>query len=160
WSHPRWMVERLIAWFGTEQAVRLMAANNEAAPNVIRLNLARGSRDEIVARLRTAGLSFLEADGLPETAFLAGAAGVSAGADGEGLYYPQSEASQWIARLLVPAAGAAVIDCAAAPGGKASHLAELVGIHGRVLAIDLNLRGLERARTLAQTLGHRNVDFV
>src|SRR5260370_14194229 len=44
-SHPRWMVERFVDWFGVENAERLMTANNDAAPNVIRLNLARCSRD-------------------------------------------------------------------------------------------------------------------
>ncbi len=159
-SHPRWLVERFIAWFGIEQAERLMAAHNDAAPNAIRLNLARGSREELLARLRAAGFLFVEDGGLPETAFLASAVGLGAGAGVEGLYYPQSEASQWIAHLLAPAPGAVVVDCAAAPGGKASHLAELIGAGGRVLALDLNPRGLERARTLAQALGHRNLDFV
>ncbi len=39
----------------------------------------------------------------------------------------QSEASQIVSRMLAPAPGATVVDCAAAPGGKATHLAELVG---------------------------------
>ncbi len=160
WSHPRWLVERFVAWFGLADAERLMAANNEAAPNAIRLNLARGSRDELLRRLREAGLSFLEDGGLPESALLASATGVRAGASGEGLYYPQSEAAQWIARLLAPEPGATVVDCAAAPGGKTTHLAELVGAGGRVIAIDLNWRGLKRARQLASSLGHRNIDFV
>ncbi len=158
WSHPRWLVERFIAWFGIADAERLMAANNEAAPNVIRLNLARGSREELLERLRAGGLTPGEDGGLPETVFLQSAAGIGAGSSG-GLYYPQSEVSQWIARLLAPAPGAIVIDCAAAPGGKAAHLAELIGSGGRVLALDVNFSGLMRVRMMAEALGHRNVDL-
>src|ERR1700730_18533748 len=55
YSHPRWMVERFITWFGVADAERLMAANNEAAPNVIRLNLARRSRAELIERLTKDG---------------------------------------------------------------------------------------------------------
>jgi 16S rRNA (cytosine967-C5)-methyltransferase len=52
------------------------------------------------------------------------------------------------------------VDCAAAPGGKATHLAEIVGERGRVIAVDVNLNGLKNARALARRLKHRNVDFV
>jgi len=62
--------------------------------------------------------------------------------------------------MLAAPAGATVIDCAAAPGGKATHLAEMVGAQGRVLALDVNAAGLRHARELAARLGHRNVAFV
>ncbi len=159
-SHPRWMVERFIAWFGVEGAERLMAANNEAAPNAIRLNLASGTRDEILTRLRAEQFDIGDGGRAPETAILDGAARFDSAAYREGLFHPQSEASQLVARMLAPAPGTTVVDCAAAPGGKSTHLAELVGSDGRVIALDLNLRGLQNARGLAQRLGHRNVQFV
>jgi 16S rRNA (cytosine967-C5)-methyltransferase len=65
-----------------------------------------------------------------------------------------------VARMLAPRAGAIVVDCSAAPGGKATHLAEMIGARGRVIALDLNLNGLRNARGLAHRLRHRNVDFV
>jgi len=52
------------------------------------------------------------------------------------------------------------VDCAAAPGGKATHLAEMVGERGRVIAVDLNFNGLRNARGLANRLRHRNVEYV
>jgi 16S rRNA (cytosine967-C5)-methyltransferase len=61
--------------------------------------------------------------------------------------------------MLNPARGAIVVDCAAAPGGKATHLAEITGPDGRAIALDLNFAGLRKARTLAARLGHRNVFF-
>jgi 16S rRNA (cytosine967-C5)-methyltransferase len=76
------------------------------------------------------------------------------------LFVPQSEASQLVARMLAPPSGATVIDCAAAPGGKATHLAELVGPRGRVLALDVNLRGLVAGRNLTRRLRHPNIEFV
>jgi 16S rRNA (cytosine967-C5)-methyltransferase len=71
----------------------------------------------------------------------------------------QSEASQIIARMLAPAPVATVVDCSAAPGGKATHLAELVGERGRVIALDLNLAGLRNTRGVAERLGHTNLFF-
>ncbi len=136
-----------------------MAANNEAAPNVMRLNLARGTREEIVARMAADGIGISSGDRLPETAMLESAADFDSDSYRAGLFHPQSEASQLVARMLAPSVGATVIDCAAAPGGKTTHLAELADARGRVVALDLNLRGLKAARDLARHLGHRNIVF-
>ena len=65
-----------------------------------------------------------------------------------------------VVRMLAPAPGAVVIDCASAPGGKATHLAELVGRNGKIVALDLNFAGLRNARALAARLHHPNVFFV
>ena len=78
----------------------------------------------------------------------------------DGICYPQAEASQLVARMLAPERDAMVADCAAAPGGKSAHLAELVGPRGRVVALDLNYAGLKKTRGLAAHLGHRNVMVV
>ena len=160
YSHPRWMVERFVDWFGVANAERLMTANNDAAPNVIRLNLARGSRAEIIEKLIADGFEIGTPGRAPETIVLNGAPHFDSRAYREGLFHAQSEASQMVARMLAPRAGATVVDCAAAPGGKATHLAEMVGERGRVIAVDLNFNGLRNARDLAHRLRHRNVEFV
>jgi 16S rRNA (cytosine967-C5)-methyltransferase len=160
YSHPRWLAERFIEWFGIQRAEALMAANNEAAPNAIRLNLARASRAEIVARLAADGMEIAANGRAPETMILSGAPRFDCVSYRDGLFQPQSEASQLVARILAPRTGASVIDCAAAPGGKSTHLAELVGAAGRVIALDVNFSGLRNARALTRRLRHRNIDFV
>ena len=159
-SHPRWLVERFIEWFGIQRAEALLAANNQAAPNVLRLNLSRGSADELTAQLEREGFDVATRGRFPETIVLGTAPLFDADALRDGVCYPQAEASQLVARLLAPAHGASVADCAAAPGGKSTHLAELVGPGGRVVALDLNYAGLKKTRGLAAHLGHRNVAVV
>jgi 16S rRNA (cytosine967-C5)-methyltransferase len=159
-SHTRWLVERFVNWFGKAAAEALMVANNEAAPNVVRLNLSRGNPTELIARLREQGMDVVKYGLLPETALVHGALDLRNQAFRDGLFTPQSEASQMIAHLLAPRSGATVLDGAAAPGGKSTHLAELVGPQGRVVAIDLKPVGLKRARAVAARLRHQNIDFV
>ncbi|HVN29708.1 MAG TPA: 16S rRNA (cytosine(967)-C(5))-methyltransferase RsmB [Candidatus Binataceae bacterium] len=158
-SHPRWMAERLIATFGRADAETIMAADNEAAPTAIRLNLARASREEILSRIAHDGLGVAAEGRFPETLILKGSPHLDSASFREGLFHVQSEASQIIAHLLAPAPGATVVDCAAAPGGKATHLAELVGARGCVIALDMNFAGLRVAREIAHRLGHDNVLF-
>lgn len=159
-SHPRWLVAKFIEWFGVRDTEALIAANNQAAPNVLRLNLARGSADELAARLEREGFELAARGRFPETIVLGSAPLFDTYALRDGICYPQAEASQLVARMLAPARDAIVADCAAAPGGKSAHLAELTGPRGRIVALDLNLAGLKKTRALAARLGHRNVMVV
>ncbi len=159
YSHPRWMAERFIATFSRADAESLLAADNEAAPTAIRLNLSRGTREEILARIKNDGLEVVAEGRFPETLILKGSPHLDSESFREGLFHVQSEASQIIARMLAPAPGAVVVDCSAAPGGKATHLAELVGERGKVIALDLNLAGLRNTRGVAERLGHTNLFF-
>jgi len=156
-SHPRWLVSKFIEWFGLRDAEALLAANNLAAPNVLRLNLARGAAAALAARLEREGFEIASRGRFPETVVLGSAPLFDAEALRDGICYPQSEASQLVARMLAPARDASVVDCAAAPGGKAAHLAELSGPGGTVVALDLSLAGLKKTRALAARLGHRNL---
>jgi 16S rRNA (cytosine967-C5)-methyltransferase len=160
YSHPRWLVERFVEWFGADNAERLMAADNEAAPNVIRLNLARGSRAEIIERLSADGFQMGGGGHALETIVLASAARFDSDSYRAGLFVAQSEASQLVARMLAPRARAVIVDLAAAPGGKSTHLAELAGNDARIIALDRNHGGLKNARELAARLRHPNIEFI
>jgi len=160
YSHPRWLVERLIEWFGIAKASEIMAADNAPAPNFIRLNLAKGTPGENLAKLESEGLVVDSCGPFPEMAVVRRGNSIDSRAHAEGLFIHQNLASQMVARLLAPAPGAIVLDCAAAPGGKATHLAELVGPSGRVVALDKSASGLRKARQLALKLGHRNILFL
>ncbi|MEM7111606.1 MAG: RsmF rRNA methyltransferase first C-terminal domain-containing protein [Chloroflexota bacterium] len=66
-----------------------------------------------------------------------------------GLYYLQEPAAMVVGSLVAPQAGDWVLDLAAAPGGKTTHLASLLGDTGLLVANDVH-QG--RARILAQNL--------
>jgi len=91
-SHPRWIVEKFVEWFGVRAAETLMAADNEAAPNVLRLNLARGTADELIARLERDGMQVAARGRFPETVILKGPPIFESPSYREGLFHPQAEA--------------------------------------------------------------------
>lgn len=160
YSHPLWLVERFVEWFGAADAEALMAADNQAAPTAIRLNLEHGEAHEILAQLGAEGITIAGRGLFPETIRLSGELPLDRAPYRAGLFAIQAEASQLVAHLLAPPPGATVVDCAAAPGGKSGHLAEMVGPGGRVIALDLNLTGLKQGRSVAARLRHRQINFV
>jgi 16S rRNA (cytosine967-C5)-methyltransferase len=156
-SHPRWLVAKFVEWFGVADTESLLSAHNRAAPNVLRLNLARAEADVLIAALVRDGLTIERRGLFPETVFLKGAPRFDCPSYRTGLFVPQAEASQLITHLLAPSPGSTVIDCAAAPGGKSTHLAEMVGTDGQIISLDYKSAGLRDVCELARRLRHRNV---
>ena len=53
-----------------------------------------------------------------------------------------------------------VVDLCAAPGGKTTHLAQLMGNRGRVIAMDVSGEKIKLIEQNCQRLGVRNVETV
>lgn len=68
-----------------------------------------------------------------------------------------AERDHWVAAGAVP--GATVADVGCGPGAISVVLAELVGLNGRVIAVERDGEALAAARELAQQSGATNVDF-
>jgi 16S rRNA (cytosine967-C5)-methyltransferase len=134
YSHPLWLVRRWTEELGQPEADNLMRANNEAAPNVLRVLMPR---EEGISRLREMGVRVREADHAPDAVVASMAQRIP------GLALPQGEASQLVVLLLDPREGEIVLDACASPGGKTAYIAALVGTEGRVMAVD-KARGARR----------------
>jgi 16S rRNA (cytosine967-C5)-methyltransferase len=74
-----------------------------------------------------------------------------------GLFTVQDEASQLVVALLDPQPGERILDTCAAPGGKATAIAERIGDAGRVVALDRHGRRLGLVERAARRLGLHNV---
>ncbi|MFQ5457925.1 MAG: 16S rRNA (cytosine(967)-C(5))-methyltransferase RsmB, partial [Myxococcota bacterium] len=160
-AHPAWIVGRLFALLGKDEALAFLEADNALPPLTLRANEARTSRDALLARLQEAGLAPRPgryapcALVLPERAPPGALPGFA-----EGLFAVQDEASQIVGALVDAQPGERVLDLCAAPGGKAAHLAARVGPAGRVVALDSHDGRLGLVRALCARLGHANVETV
>src|SRR5690606_16363941 len=124
-SHPDWLVRRYLRRFSREEVRALLAAHNEAPPVTLRVNLLRTSTRTLRERLQEAGVR-VEPGRYLEEALRVRAQVLPSELPGfdEGLFTPQDEASILVSRLVAPSPGEVVIDACAAPGTKATHLAE------------------------------------
>ncbi len=73
-----------------------------------------------------------------------------------GLLYPQSMAAMVTARVLDPKPEETIVDMNCAPGGKLSHMSQLMGNQGRILGFDRNSRKLRQTRDTMIKLGCKN----
>jgi 16S rRNA (cytosine967-C5)-methyltransferase len=146
-SHPEWVVKLWWDWIGPERTRALLAADNEPAEHALRVNTLVGGEFE--------GARDPE---LPEARILEGPVDVFATPEwAAGAVMAQSRASMHVARMVDPQAGERVLDLCAAPGGKTTHLAALMGGEGEIVAVE---RHEGRAAALRETCERMKASIV
>ena len=136
-SYPDWLVDRLTTELGAERAHAALVAMNEAAAVTLRVNPRRGNPSGVGTEIARAG-GKVEAGRLVETSLVVRGIGDPARlpAVRDGRATPQDQGSQAVIAVLDPQPGERIADLAAAPGGKATAIAEQVGDEGEVVAVD------------------------
>ncbi len=154
-SHPEWIARLWWRELGAVDALALMAADNEPGEVALRANTLRTDAATLAAELpvRTHPDALI-----PEALVLEEPFDVHASPLWKaGMFHAQSRGAMRVARTLDPQPGERVLDLCAAPGGKSTHLAALMGGSGEVLAVEQNRRRAGSLVRTAERLGASNV---
>ncbi|MFQ5737110.1 MAG: 16S rRNA (cytosine(967)-C(5))-methyltransferase RsmB [Thermodesulfobacteriota bacterium] len=148
-SHPLWLVRRWMERFGEAEAEKICRANLEVPPRTLRANSLVVTRESLIRGLAPEGVdarkTHLSPDGVEVVR------GRVSPRDRR--FYIQDEASQLIAHLVSPEPGQTVLDACSAPGGKATHMAELMKNKGRICALERYAGRLKSVENAARRLG-------
>jgi len=155
YSYPMWLVQKWTRELGQDMALQVMKAGNEIPGLTIRANTLRTTRQALLNRLGEEGVEGRAVDFAPEGIELTHFKGAVSRLDAykAGLFQVQGEAAQICAHLLSPGGVDVVADVCAGLGGKSTHLAELMGDRGRVLALDTSLARLRGLKQNTKRLG-------
>lgn len=160
-SHPDWIVDELVATVDIDAARDVLEADNRAPGVTLRVNPSRTTVDALAAELAAAGVAVEHGALLPDALVVRGSGDPRRlPAVAEGRATPQDQGSQAIVALLDPQPGERVLDVAAAPGGKSTGIAERVGDHGRVIALDVHAGRVRLITEAARRLGLHRVSAV
>jgi 16S rRNA (cytosine967-C5)-methyltransferase len=160
-SHPRWIVERWLARFGPEATRALLLADNRPVPVGLRVNRLRVTRDELIERLAAAGVTATPARLATELVWIDGTHAPGAlAAFKQGLCTVQDESEALVSRLVAPQPHERLLDLCAAPGGKSTHLAELMEDEGEVWAMERAEARVAALETTVARLGTHAVHVV
>ena len=153
-SLPAFLVERWLLRHDRAVVENMLLACNRKPRVSLRANLLRTDRDGLARRLMTEGLT-VGPGALPESILVddSPADAVRTAAFREGLFYIQDEAAMKVARALDPKPGHRILDLCAAPGGKATHLAELAAGQAEIVAVDRDQARLIKVSENCERLG-------
>ncbi len=160
-SHPEWLVARWMGRFGLEGTLKLCEANNERPRLTLRANALRTSPDRLLESLVSAGVAARRSEWLPEALEVLDRAELfSQPLYAEGAFFVQDASSMLVAHVLDPHPGESILDIAAAPGGKATHIAERMADVGLVVAVDVRPARARLIEENAARLGLRSIRVV
>lgn len=138
YGYLQYMIERYLSLWGEEETLRFIEACEQPIRTALRVNTLKASAGVVIHRLQEKGVSLEEVPWLSD-GFYADFDGYSPGAFLEhmlGYYYIQGIPSMTTVNVLDPQPGDSVLDLAAAPGGKTTHIAQMMQNSGLVVAVE------------------------
>ena len=145
-SHPQFLVERWQQHFGTEHTKKLCEWNNLPAPIYGRINRLKIDPETFLqlypdSRPLTAYSDFVKFNAFPADALDSGQCNI------------QDPSTAIACQLLDPKPSEKVLDACAAPGGKATYLAQLMQNRGIIIACDRDGERLQVLKGNVSRLG-------
>lgn len=137
-SHPDFMVDIWVEQYGIDFTKKLLTANNSVPPFTIRVNTLKCKVEELRSLLLSKGIQ-AEKGQLAEDSLIVKNPHeiISTEEYNNGLFTIQDEASMMVTEAMNPEIGSVVLDVCAAPGGKASHIAQWMNDKGIVISRDI-----------------------
>ena len=162
YSHPEWMVKRWVKRYGFEKTIELCNANNLRPPIYIRTNTLKTDREKLLKYLSDEGIEARESPYLNESIEIVSLKNpiYELSSYKLGLFQVQDEGAMLISHILDPKPGEVIVDACSAPGGKTTHIAELMQNRGKILAIDINAKRLDLLRENCSRLGITIVEVI
>jgi 16S rRNA (cytosine967-C5)-methyltransferase len=164
YSHPLWMVKRWVERFGAEPAEKLLIANNERPKVTLRLNAIRATNEQLaeyLEGLKEHNIKFVQSPYEERSYMVNSLAAVREWEPFQnGWFSVQDVSASLVVRLVDPKPDEIIYDVCAAPGGKTTFMAELMGNSGRIIAVDKYDGKLKTLKENTARLGITNVKTI
>lgn len=170
-SYPKWLVKRWIQARGRPWTLAFCEASNKVASLTFRANSLLTDRDELSESLKSNGLSTKVSEIAPdgiivENRSITAYDAVPSSTGEETLkdvlnrndVYVQDESAMLVPYLLMSGSPKLVVDLCAAPGGKTTHIACMLGNSGKIIAVDISDKKLAVLQENCKRIGVQNVE--
>jgi len=158
YSHPKWMVERWFKEFG-EDFTEILCMNNNKTPKLnIRVNTLKISKEDLIQKLLFHGFIVREGKYAKDSLIIENPIRITETNEYKsGYFIIQDESSTLVGQIMDPAPGSTIIDVCSAPGGKSTHLAQIMKNQGKILSMDIFKHKIKLIEENAKRL---NIDII
>jgi 16S rRNA (cytosine967-C5)-methyltransferase len=162
YSFPDWLIDHWIEELGIEETEQLCQAYDRTPSIDLRVNTLTTDRDTVLTALQNANISVKPIEHLPQGLRLQGAIGAIDRLPGylDAWWTVQDASAQLVTHLLDPQPGETIIDACAAPGGKTTHIAELMADRGEIIALDKVASRLKKLHQNIERLGLGSIQIL
>lgn len=157
-SFEPWMIKMLFNQYGESEALRIMHGLNNTPMVTVRVNNLKADYEDVFEKFEENGYTVFEGTVCPEAIAIKGGKAIEKNeAFLEGNVTVQDESAMLVAPLLDISEGQKILDLCAAPGGKTTHISEILENTGEVLAFDIHPQKLELIKENYERLGLTNI---
>ncbi|MDQ1271811.1 MAG: rRNA (cytosine967-C5)-methyltransferase [Planctomycetota bacterium] len=157
YSHPEWLIKRWIGRYGKEKTIEICKTNNLAPRLFLRINQRKISIEEFIVLLDQKGIS---SHTVRNAVAVDDIAVSEIPGFAEGLFFVQDISAMKVVSFLNAEKSHTVLDLCAAPGGKATHIAELLEGTGWIYALDISFKRLQLVKENCLRMGIHNAALV
>ena len=160
YSYPQWMVKLFINQYGEKIGEFILEGLNKRPSVTLRVNCTKGDFESVECELNESGYNVEEGIICPEAIRIVKGSSVEENPlFRSGKVTVQDESAMLVAPAMDLEDGMTVLDLCSAPGGKTTHIAEIMNNTGRVLGFDIYDHKLELIRSNSERLGLHNIEL-
>lgn len=159
YSFEPWFIRMIYKQYGEENGRKVLQGLNQTPKVTVRVNTSKTDFDEVFDKLEEMEYDIEEGYVCPEAVIIKGGSSIENNElFNSGFITVQDESAMIVSPVLDIQEGDTVLDLCAAPGGKTTHIAELLEGTGKVLAFDLHENKLSLIKENVERLGLANVE--
>lgn len=160
YSFPQWMVKLFIEQYGEIMGEKILDGLNKRPAVTVRVNSTKGDFEQVFHELEKNAYNVEEGAICPEAIRIVRGKSVEENPMFKrGAITVQDESAMLVAPSMDLKENMTVLDLCSAPGGKTTHIAEIMDNTGTVKAFDIYVHKLELIRSNSERLGLTNIEL-
>ena len=158
YSHPKWLINKWINSMGNNKTHALIKWNNKNPATWFRINTHVLSVNDFKEYLNSNKINYEVFEEI-NTFFKVENSQLILNSNlfKEGKIYAQNPSSGLVAKLVNPKSNEIIIDLCSSPGGKTSHMSELLNNKGKIFAYDINPNRIKMLNDTIKRMKIKNV---
>lgn len=167
YSMPEWIVKRFLSWYGEALTIQILEGSIETKDLTIRVNTAQTGVNQLEEKISEKGILVSKGFYVDEALHLSNINYVKRiPGFKEGEFFVQDESSMllyesvkpYIESVLKEKQCIKVLDLCAAPGGKSTHFAQMLGKKGQIYSKDLTEQKISQINENIERLQLENIE--
>lgn len=159
-SFPSWLIKKWVDQYGVDDTRKMCESSLLPPPISARVNRKKTTIENVISLLNEENVTATKGNLSLDAIIVSKGNIAKTKVFKEGLVTIQDESSMLVARALDIKNGEMVLDSCAAPGGKTTHIAELLEDNGKVVSVDLHPHKVKLIDEQVQRLQLTNVETI